>query len=339
MYCIEAALMFRLNFKVAVVALLLIFFVQKAAHVEAQTMRPVGMLPADCRQLLAADQRGTFQDWTAFVALEHCDRIKRLRRISESLPEYEQPHFYETYISSMDYSGRPGPDIPVLRVVFPERTFFDTGSSELRPEAVEIARLVAENLRREPPDVALFVAGHADARGARDLNEALSVDRANSIADRIFRFGVNLTSIWRIGFGKDMPLHAGLTDEAHSMNRRIEFLFAAKPLAMAAWLADNQLDDLCQGRNRTEIDECKKRLNFQDNYVLRRVNVNEDPPTRGPQVKKAVGVGARTVSPQAGRARSVDPAKSQLRNVTPKTAATISINPKGRSFGNVVLKL
>ncbi|TKV41570.1 hypothetical protein A0U87_20655 [Sphingobium sp. MP9-4] len=60
-------------------------------------------------------------------------------------------------------------DVPALRVVFLERTtFFDTDSARLRPVAIEIAALIAENLRKEPPDVALFVAGHVDARGSYD---------------------------------------------------------------------------------------------------------------------------------------------------------------------------
>lgn len=102
-----------------------------------------------------------------------------------------------------------GADVPVLRVVFPERTFFDTADVMLRPEAEQLAAIVAESLRNKPPDVAMFVAGHADLRGERLYNERLSIDRADAIARRIFAAGVASISIWRVGCGEDMPLVAG----------------------------------------------------------------------------------------------------------------------------------
>lgn len=297
-------------------------------------MRLIGAMPQDCRSLLPQGARGTFQDWRVFVELEHCDRIKRLRRLAEILPFDEQPMFYETRLPAWRLPAIIATDVPVLRVVFPERTFFDTDSSKLRPEAVEIAALIAENLRKEPPDVALFVAGHADARGTREYNEALSVDRSNAIAEQIFRFGVNLTSIWRIGFGKDMPLVAGSDEASFSRNRRIEFLFAAKPEAMATWLADNQLDNLCQARNRADAERCKASLSLKADYTVREV---VQAPARASLTVK--GSPTAKVAPSSKSSASIAPSGSATIGVKPKPARTISINPQRRSAGTIQLNL
>jgi len=301
--------------------------------VAAQTMRLIGPMPQDCRSLLPQGARGTFQDWRVFVELEHCDRIKRLRRIAEILPPDEQPMFYETRLPAWRLPSNIATDVPVLRVVFPERTFFDTDSSRLRPEAIEIAALIAENLRKEPPDVALFIAGHADARGTREYNEALSVDRSNAIAEQIFQFGVSLTSIWRIGFGEDMPLVAGNDEAAFARNRRIEFLFAAKPEAMATWLADNQLDNLCQARNRSDAERCKASLSLKADYTVREV---VQAPARANLAVKRLPV-AR-IAPGSKALGSVAPSSPTI-GVKPKPARTISINPQRRSAGTIQLNL
>lgn len=236
------------------------------AGARAQAMREVLEVPADCRSLLSPEYRGTAAPWQAFVAMGHCDRIKRLARLSALLPADEQPRFYEGIVPADRLPAEFGADIPVLRVVFPERTFFDTDRTELRPEVDAVLAIIAESLKREPPDVALFVAGHADARGARSLNERLSIDRADVLARRIFQAGVNLSSIWRLGFGSDMPLVAGATPYAWDRNRRVEFLFAAKPEAVATWLADQQLDGLCQARTEADVAQCRAKLDLKARY-------------------------------------------------------------------------
>jgi len=296
-------------------------------------MRAVRPLPNDCRDLVSPSSRGAIQNWQAFVELEHCDRIKRIKRVSELLPRDEQPLFFEGIVPASRLPSVYRTDIPVLRVVFPERTFFDTAKSFLRPEGLQIARLVAANLRKEPPDVSLFVAGHADARGSRRYNEILSIDRANSIAEEVFRAGINFSSIWRIGFGEDMPLVVGQNSYAWDRNRRIEFLFAAKPEAIAVWLADNQLDGLCQGRNKKQTDKCKAKLDLKTNYKVIEV-VKASPrqkinPQRGKQ---------ETINPPDNNI-AVAPTGSSGNSINPRRARGITINPKARSAGSISLNL
>lgn len=227
--------------------------------------------PESCLERLAAFPNGGLLTWQQLVDVEHCDRIKRLRRLSALTQNRGDVEFFEASVLADDLPAEINRDIPILRVVFRERVFFDTDSSVLRQEAHEIVDIISESLRREPPDVAMFVSGHADKRGSKGHNLNLSVSRANALSDEVLRRGVNVASVWRVGFGEDMPLVPGDSDYAYGQNRRIEFLFAAKPEAVAAWLPVAQLDLLCQGATREETEACRVEIDFETEYVAEEV--------------------------------------------------------------------
>jgi len=239
----------------------------------AAALEPTTPPRANCLDYMApqAAQHGLY-DWRDTLGIEHCDRIKRLWDIASFNAYGAPPQFFDGYISARDLPADIQVDMPLLRVVFPERVFFDTARAELRPEAWEVVRDVARNLQLEPPDVVLFVAGHTDHRGARDYNQGLSIDRANAVADAILSLGVNVAKVWRVGFGEDMPLQAGDDERAWGQNRRVEFLFAARAEAVAQWLSDAQIDMLCQGRTAAEANECVRRLDLRTDYVAIQTN-------------------------------------------------------------------
>jgi outer membrane protein OmpA-like peptidoglycan-associated protein len=297
----------------------------------AQAMREVFELPADCEQLLAPQYRGGQESpWQSTVRTEHCDRMKRLRAASVRLPPDQRPRFYEGVVPASRLPSNFGTDLPVLRVVFPERTFFKTGSDRLLPEASQVARIVAESLSNDPPDVAMFVAGHADSRGSDAANEVLSQNRAKAVALNISESvrankptQFELRSIWRIGFGEDMPLHSGTTETDYAFNRRVEFLFAAKPEAVGIWLADQQFEELCQSKQETELAACREQLAFREGYDAEVVNPR--------------GV-ARRDMPQA---QAVSPTRVKPRGTravvrTPKNVGTVGITPAQQARSQVI---
>ena len=296
----------------------------------AQAMREVRSVPVDCRDLRDAPQQGGIQPWQAFVKMEHCDRIKRLVRLSADLPPNRRPIFFEGVVPADRLPAGFGVDMPVLRVVFPDHVFFDTAKSELRHEADPLVAIMAESLRREPPDVALFVAGHADRRGDGRYNQALSIDRANVLAESIFDAGIAYSSIWRIGFGEDMPLDPGEDEAALDRNRRIEFLFAAKPEAVGVWMADQQLSELCQARDSLEAERCKTRLDLRRDYeaveIVRRPSVRID--TRRSSSRSIGPERPRGgVTPSGPERTGVRPAANGAVSVTPVASRRIRIDP------------
>ncbi len=199
----------------------------------------------DCRH--ASPGSGVF-DWRSTIALEHCVRIVRLARLSRINSDSAPPQFFQGTIDASRLPTGIGVSMPLLRVVFPQRVFFDTDGVALRPEARDVIEIIARFLEGELPDVALFIAGHADQRGSNIYNLDLSSRRANAIAEAIvMRRGSRGGTVWRVGFGEDMPLYAGDSEEALGFNRRIEFYFASRADVLQVYVEQDLAKDICLG--------------------------------------------------------------------------------------------
>lgn len=192
--------------------------------------------------------------WQETVRLEHEDRTNRLQALAERRLR-ASPRFYEAVIGRAELPADFRTDIPILRVVFDQRVFFDTDRDAIRPEAEAVIAVVAEALRREASDTAVFIAGHTDSRGGDGYNYGLSVRRAESVARALGRHGVRQAHIWRIGFGEAVPLVPNTSDENLARNRRVEFIFGRKPDAVARWLAKQEAL-VCAGAGPAERAEC-----------------------------------------------------------------------------------
>jgi outer membrane protein OmpA-like peptidoglycan-associated protein len=138
-------------------------------------------------------------------------------------------------------------DMPIMRVVFNERVFFDTDKSDLRTEAIPVIDSVASSLRDQKDAFALFVAGHTDSRGSDQHNLDLSIRRADSVARALVTKGVGHGLIWRVGFGKAVPLLPNSSPKNMAYNRRVEFLLAKHPTIVAAWVKNTKA--LCESKN------------------------------------------------------------------------------------------
>lgn len=170
------------------------------------------------------------------VALEHADRKKRLMRLSDAMG-VDAPQFQEYLISPAEHGLADYPvDIPVLRVIFSEKFFFDFNRDEVRPEAEGALKIIARSLALDPPDVTVFIAGHTDAIGSATYNQQLGLRRARAVATGLITLGVNRAQLFDISFGKMVPIADNTTEEGRARNRRVEFLFGARPAPIAAWL-------------------------------------------------------------------------------------------------------
>lgn len=68
------------------------------------------------------------------------------------------------------------------------------------------------------------IAGHTDSRGRPEKNLALSLERAQSVAQWLIKSGVNEQRIKTIGYGSERPLADNSTESGRAKNRRIEFI-------------------------------------------------------------------------------------------------------------------
>jgi len=202
-----------------------------------------------------ADAAGLL-DWRDTICLEHRDRVMVIERLAAMLPPDERPQLSQVMVPRGLLPPVFDRDVPLLRVVFPERSFFDTASARIRPDAQRLLGLIAAALRAQAPDVAVFVVGHTDNRGGDDYNYNLSVDRALSVTSELYRRDIGSIALWRVGFGELVPLRPNINAENMAVNRRVEFLFAARTEVVATWL-EGQDPSPCAASPGSSAASCK----------------------------------------------------------------------------------
>lgn len=200
------------------------------------------------------------------LSLEHQTRYSRLKRFVEQYDVTPVPTFQDYVIPAREMPADFRYDTPVLRIVFPENTFFATGRAEILPTAYPIILAMAKMLDGDVPDVAVFIAGHTDNRGGEDYNHNLSIARAQAVAKALRESGADKPQLFSVGFGESLPLYANLTPEQMGYNRRVEFLLSAKLESAALWLKD-QLSLACTGGSASEKLSCLSSLKVRRSYT------------------------------------------------------------------------
>ena len=83
----------------------------------------------------------------------------------------------------------------------------------------EIVKLLKAN-----PDIKrLSVEGHTDDRGALEMNNKLSQDRADSVKNYLVSHGIDAGRLESHGFGPSKPIDTNETEEGRAKNRRVDF--------------------------------------------------------------------------------------------------------------------
>jgi peptidoglycan-associated lipoprotein len=100
-----------------------------------------------------------------------------------------------------------------------DRIFFLVDQTNLTPEAQDTLRKQAAWLQQYP-NVAVQVEGHADERGTREYNIALSARRAKTTKEFLIAQGVAAARISTIAFGKERPVALCDAEQCWSQNRR-----------------------------------------------------------------------------------------------------------------------
>ncbi|WP_174873097.1 OmpA family protein [Vogesella oryzae] len=99
--------------------------------------------------------------------------------------------------------------------------YFVSGSDELTPESqTALAALKQDVATRPVPEI--LVIGHTDRVGAAEANEALSLQRAQMVADLLRQLGVQPKSLDVTGRGERDPLVPSADGVDEPRNRRVE---------------------------------------------------------------------------------------------------------------------
>ena len=109
------------------------------------------------------------------------------------------------------------------------KTSFAAGRSELtKSSTTDLTKLLT--LMRDHPEHNLTIYGHTDASGNDAANRALSLKRAQAIADFLVEHGIDKSRVKALGLGETFPIASNDTAAGRRANRRIEVsLFRAVP--------------------------------------------------------------------------------------------------------------
>ncbi len=100
---------------------------------------------------------------------------------------------------------------------------FDLDKSSLQPESTRQLQHVVI-LLKDNPDLTLEVQGHTDDQGSDDYNLKLSQLRAETVVAYLGLFGIDSSRLVPKGYGESKPVIPNTTEEARTVNRRVELV-------------------------------------------------------------------------------------------------------------------
>jgi outer membrane protein OmpA-like peptidoglycan-associated protein len=110
-----------------------------------------------------------------------------------------------------------------LKLSVPNDVSFDTGRADIKPEMRPVLDQLTKGLDSK---VRVTVVGHTDSTGSDALNQALSVERAQSVRDYLSVRGVDAQRIDVQGRGSREPVASNASDSGRAQNRRVEIFLA-----------------------------------------------------------------------------------------------------------------
>jgi peptidoglycan-associated lipoprotein len=100
-----------------------------------------------------------------------------------------------------------------------DRVFFANDQSTLTAEGRDTL-IKQANWLQQYPEVEVQIEGHADERGTREYNIALSARRATAVRNFLISQGISAERVSSIAYGKERPAAFCDNEECWSQNRR-----------------------------------------------------------------------------------------------------------------------
>lgn len=98
---------------------------------------------------------------------------------------------------------------------------FEISSANLTANARTVLREVADRLKFHS-HIRVEIAGHTDSTGSAELNERLSLERAESVKNFLVQEGIEAERLTTAGYGPSQPVASNNTAQGREENRRIE---------------------------------------------------------------------------------------------------------------------
>ena len=121
--------------------------------------------------------------------------------------------------------------LPCVKLTLDNGILFKTNKYDLNDNSkASLAKLA--NVMRNNADCSIDIQGHTDSKGTDAINNPLSMNRAQSVANYLNTCGVPATQFKNVsGFGSTQPVADNATEEGRQKNRRVEvYLYASEEM-------------------------------------------------------------------------------------------------------------
>ena len=131
--------------------------------------------------------------------------------------------------------------LDAVKVTFNSGILFATNKAELNDNSkMELNNLA--NIMRQNSDVSIDIKGYTDSTGSDKINNPLSLNRAQSVANYLTQNCVPYAQLKNVqGFGSSNPVASNDTEAGRQQNRRVEvYLYASEQMIKAAEAQQNK---------------------------------------------------------------------------------------------------
>jgi outer membrane protein OmpA-like peptidoglycan-associated protein len=113
-----------------------------------------------------------------------------------------------------------------IQVTMGSGILFDFNKATLRPEARKSLNAMSEIFKKYS-DTDILITGHTDNIGSDEVNNRLSQQRADAVANYLASLGIDRKRLLTRGLGKTEPVADNSTPQGRQQNRRVEMAIYA----------------------------------------------------------------------------------------------------------------
>ena len=130
--------------------------------------------------------------------------------------------------------------LDAVKVTFNSGILFATNKYDLNDNSKSELNNLA-NIMKQNSDVSIDIKGYTDSTGSDKINNPLSLNRAQSVANYLTQNGVAYSQLKNVqGLGSSNPVASNDTEAGRKQNRRVEiYLYASEQMIKAAEAQQN----------------------------------------------------------------------------------------------------
>lgn len=197
----------------------------------------------------------------------------------------------------------------VAKQIESTKIHFGTADYALSVDARTILEQTVNFLEKMDGNFILKIIGFADNSGSDQVNQSLSVQRANAVTAFFVSQGIDPNRVLIQGMGSNQPIASNDSEEGRSENRRVEFKFISPDTSNAAFVAS--ADSSVPAPPEEQDDAIEKALDSTPSAD----SVQTPPPN------KEAATSSETKS-EASEAKPSEIAKPEEKPVTPQIQKT-----------------